>query len=150
VPETPAPERGRWIVAAAWASVALFAAVAVPDALGADAFDDVVVGVSVGLFLVSLPVWAYAFVLAVVRSARGDDIAVASLFFLSGSAPARVRRRLLGATVASVATAVVTAAANPFAVLVPMLPLGLAGMWGARYGTYPPRRVRPAPRGGRT
>jgi hypothetical protein len=35
-----------------------------------------------------------------------------------------------------------TAWANPFSVLVPMLSLGFAALWGARHGIYPPR---PAP-----
>ena len=94
---------------------------------------------SATLFLISLPVWIYAFGLAVVRSGRGDDIAVSSLFFLSGSAPDSVRRSLLGAAAASVLLAAITCFANPAAVLVPMLPLGLAGLWGARYGTFPAR-----------
>ena len=37
-----------------------------------------------------------------------------------------------------------TAAWEPFGVLVPMLPIGLAGIWAARHGTFPPRP--PAPR----
>jgi hypothetical protein len=32
-----------------------------------------------------------------------------------------------------------TAASEPFGVLVPMLPIGLAGVWAARYGVFPPR-----------
>ena len=27
----------------------------------------------------------------------------------------------------------------PFGILVPMLPMGLAGLWAARHGTFPPR-----------
>jgi hypothetical protein len=145
---------GPRIVIASWAAIALFAVVAGLDAIGLDALDDAAVGVCVALFLVSLPVWIYAFGLAVVRSGRGDDIAVASLFFLQGSAPAGVRKHLMAATGISVVIAAATAFANPFSVLVPMLPLGLAGLWGARHGTYPPRTaVRPVrraapPRGG--
>ena len=75
------------------------------------------------------------------RSSRGDDIAVASLFFLQGSAPAAVQKQLLGAFAASIVVAIATAWFNPFAVLVPMLPLGLVGLWGARHGEFPPRRV---------
>ena len=135
---------GRAVVVASWAGVALFAAVAIPAALGVDAFDGASVVVAATQFLVSLPVWLYAFGLAIVRSARGDDIAVASLFLLSGSAPRDVRGLLLGALVASIALAAVTAAANPAGVLVPMLPLGLAGCWAARHGVFPPRRDRRA------
>lgn len=123
-----------------WAADGLFAATAVPAALGVNALDGVAVGVAVGLFAVSIPVWVYAFGLAVARTTRGDDVVVASLFFLQGSAPRRVQLELLGALGACVVIAAATAVANPFGVLVPMLPLGLTGLWGARHGTYPPRR----------
>ncbi|MGQ0824013.1 MAG: hypothetical protein ACT4OX_03095 [Actinomycetota bacterium] len=131
------------IVVASWVSCALFVFVAFPDLLGVDAFEDSAVGVSATLFLASLPVWIAALVLAVVRSARGDEIAVTSLFFLSGSAPVILRSHLLRAIAASVVVAAVTCAANPAAVLVPMLPLGLAGLWGARHGTFPARQDVP-------
>ena len=39
--------------------------------------------------------------------------------------------------------------ANPFGVLVPMLPMGLAGLWGARHGVYPPRPAPAKKTGGR-
>jgi hypothetical protein len=131
---------GERIVQVAWVSVGLFAVVGVLDIVS-DAFDPVAVAICVALFLGSLPVWFYALGLAMVRSARGDEIAVASLFFLQGSAPVPVRNHLLSAVGAAVVVALATAWANPFAVLVPMLPLGLTGMWGARHGTFPPRRV---------
>lgn len=127
------------IVQASWASVALFAAVAVPAALGADVLDGVATATCLVLFLASLPIWVYAFLKAVARTARGDDIAVASLFFLQGSAPRDVRWHLMGALAACLVVTVATAAADPFGVLVPMMPLGLAGLWGARHGRYPPR-----------
>jgi hypothetical protein len=127
------------IIQVSWISVALVAVTGLID-LVVDAFDPIAVGVCVVLFLASLPVWVYAFGLAVVRSGRGDDIAVASLFFLAGSAPATVRNHLLGAFVASIVVAAITAWANPFVVLVPMFPLGLAGLWAARHGTFPRRR----------
>jgi hypothetical protein len=131
---------GERIVQISWASVALFGVVGVLD-IFIDAFDPVALGVCVALFLCSLPVWLYALGLAIVRSSRGDDIAVASLFFLQGSAPAAVQKQLLGAFAASIVVAIATAWFNPFAVLVPMLPLGPVGLWGARHGEFPPRRV---------
>ena len=132
---------GQRIVQCSWASVIVFAVVGGLDVV-IDAFDPIAVGVCLVLFLISLPVWLYALGSAITRSARGDEIAVASLFFLQGSAPADVQKHLLGAFGLSIVVALATAWFNPFAVLVPMLPLGLAGLWGARHGTYPPRRTR--------
>jgi hypothetical protein len=108
-----------------------------------------VTAVSLALFLASLPVWIYAFGLAVVRSARGDDIAVASWVFLVGSAPDDVRRALLGAAALSAVIGVATAWGNPFCVLVPMFHLGLAALWGARHGTYPARTASTGTKGRR-
>ena len=132
---------GARIVQWSWATVGLFTIVAGLDVV-IDAFDPIAVGVCLVLFLASLPVWLYALASAIARSARGDEIAVASLFFLQGSAPAPVQKHLLGAFAVSVVVAIATAWFNPFAVLVPMLPLGLVGLWGARHGTFPPRRTR--------
>jgi hypothetical protein len=138
---------GRRIVVASWAALVLFALVAIPDALGLRALDTTAAVVSLALFLASLPVWLYAFGMVLVRSARGDDIAVASWVFLTGSAPSDVRRHLLGATGVSVVLSFATAWANPFGVLVPMFSLGMAALWGARHGTYPPRPAPVAARG---
>ena len=137
---------GKRIVIASWATLGVYTLVAVPFSLGLDAFEVPAVVVSLALFFVSLPIWIYAFGLALVRSTRGDDIAVSSWVFLSGSAPADVRKHLLGATLASVVSGLATAWANAFGVLVPMLQLGFCALWGARHGTYPARRVTPDPR----
>jgi hypothetical protein len=130
---------GRAIVIAAWATNILFLITAVPAAAGVDAFDGPAVGMAVGLFLVSLIVWPWALGRAFVRSAEGDDIVVASMFLTMGDAPRSVRWHLFGALTVCLAIAAATAADNPFGVLVPMLPLGLIGLWGARHGTFPPR-----------
>jgi hypothetical protein len=131
---------GSRIVLWSWGTTALFAAVAVPDALGVSALNGVAIGVSLGLFAASLVVWIYAFALAVVRSSRGDDITVPSLFFLaSGAAPQVVRRHLMGSLAVAVVVAIATVKENPFGALVPMLALGLPGLWAARHGTFPPR-----------
>ena len=122
-----------------WATLALFVVTVVPDASGLHSLDGVASGVALGLFLISLPIWLYAFGLAVVRSARGDEIGVGSLFFLVGSAPSDVRRWLFGALGLALVVGLATAWANAFAVLEPMLPLALVGLWSARHGTFPPR-----------
>jgi hypothetical protein len=131
---------GRAIVVASWSTLGVFSIVAILDAVGLHALNTPATVVSVTLFLGSLPIWIYAFGVALVRSTRGDDIAVASWVFLTPSAPKELRRHLLGATALCVVVALATAWANPFSVLVPMLPLGLAALWGARHGVYPARR----------
>ncbi|MFN8035857.1 MAG: hypothetical protein U0V73_07985 [Acidimicrobiia bacterium] len=145
------PVAGQGIIWCSWLGNLLFAATAFPVALGVDAMRGAAVAVAVTSFVVSLGVWVYAFGLGIVRSGRGDNVAVANLFFLQGSAPRSVRRHLLGSLVAGIGIAAVTASAEAFGVLVPMLPLGLAGLWGARHGTFPPRATGPRGRsdGGR-
>jgi hypothetical protein len=138
---------GRAIVASGWIANALFAATALPAALTRD---DVLVAAAIGtallLFFVAIAAFAYAFSVAVARSARGDNVAVANLFFLQGSAPRAVQRAFLGVFLACLAIAAATAAWEPFGVLVPMLPIGLTGVWAARYGAFPPRPPAPVRR----
>jgi len=133
---------GRGIVVTAWVGDALFTLTAVPAALGVEAFDTAAVATALGLFFVSLPIWGWAFLVAASRSARGDDIVVGSMFVGVGGAPRAVRLHLLGALAISVLVAIATAAADPFGVMVPMLPLGLVGLWASRHGTFPPRRAQ--------
>ncbi len=143
---------GRGIIVTSWVTTALFAAIAVPDALGASALDRVAVGTAIALFFVSLPVWVAAFFVAVARSARGDDIVVGSLFLAQGPVPRAPRLHLYGSLGVAIVVAAVTAAADPFGVMVPMLPLGLVGLWGARHGRFPRRidSTRRRERGGRS
>jgi hypothetical protein len=138
--------KGRWIVVATWATFALFVVTIVPSAAGVSAFDDLADIVALTLFIASLLIWFYAFCLAVVRSARGDDVGVGSLFFLNRAAPSDVRRWMIGALVASLVVAAATAWTNPFAVLEPVLPLAFMGLWSARYGTFPARSGPPPAR----
>ena len=110
-------------------------------ALGVSAFDVPAIVVALGLFAISLGVWCWAFAVALARTTRGDDVVVASMFLVQGPAPKRVRVQLFGSLAVCVAVTAVTALAEPFGVLVPMLPLGLLGLWGARHGVFPPRRM---------
>jgi hypothetical protein len=134
---------GRGIAVASWVGDVLFAVTAIPVATGVDALDDAAVVVALLLFFASLVVWCWALGLAAVRTTRGDDVQVMSLFLLEGRVPSRVRWVLYGSFLVCLAITVGTAAANPFGVLVPMWPLGLVGLWGARHGAYPPRRTAP-------
>jgi hypothetical protein len=150
---TPTPEidverlacQGRAIVWSGWIGNALFAVTAIPVAAGADDLLGLAIGVALLLFLVAVGAFVYAFALGLARNSRGDNVAVANLFFLQGSAPGPVKRRFLWMFLVCLAVAVGTAAWEPFGVLVPMLPVGLAGVWAARHGVFPPRPVA-APR----
>lgn len=119
-------------------AVACAAGILAPDSAGT--FTAVVAGVlftaGVGLFL-----WGYA--TGVVRS-REEQVTLAGLFFLSGTAPKVVRFRLRLSFAVQVALAVAAASIRPytdvaFAVLAPMLGLGAMSAWGARHGTFFPR-----------
>jgi hypothetical protein len=131
---------GHRIVAWSWWADAAFAATAIPVAAGITAFEGLAVGTALVLFAASLVVWVWAFGRAAVRSAGGDDIVVASMFVTVGAAPRDVRRHLFGALATCLLVTFATAWANPFGVLVPMLPLGFVGLWAARHGDFPPRR----------
>lgn len=133
---------GRATIVSSWVGDALFAVTAIPAAAGVEAFDTAAIATALGLFFVSLVIWVWLFGIAAARSARGDDIVVGSLFGSVGGAPREVRVQLFGALGACLLVTVGTAAADPFGVLVPMLPLGLVGLWAARHGTFPPRTVR--------
>ena len=137
-PDTP----GRAIVRAGWTANLLFAVTAIPAALGVDPMLDVAIGVSLVLFLIACGAFLYAFGVGIARSARGDNVAVANLFFLQGSAPRDVQRTFIAMFVVCLVIAVATIVNEPFGILVPMLPPGLAGVWAARYGRFPPRAGR--------
>jgi hypothetical protein len=133
-------EPGQRIVKASWAANVLFAVTAIPVAAGVDALDGVAVAVALTLFAISLGVWIYAFAIAVSRSAQGEDVVVGNLFLMQGPVPRRVRWHLFGSFAVCLAITAGTAVGDPFGVLVPMLPLGLIGLWGARHGTFPARK----------
>lgn len=136
---------GDRILLLGWWANAWFAVTTVPAAvLGKDAVSAVAIGTALVLFLLAIGAFVYAFGVGIGRSARGDDVAVANLFFLQGSAPRRVQRAFLAQFAVCLVIAAATAAWEPFGVLVPMLPIGLAGVWAARHGTFPPRPGRSA------
>jgi len=137
----PADDRGRAIVRASWLSNVVFAVTAIPAAAGVDAFETPALVVALLLFTTSIVVWAWAFGIAVVRSAGGDDIVVANLFLVQGDVPTSIRRHLFASVAVSIVIAAGSAVTAPFGILVPMLPLGLVGLWGARHGVFPARRM---------
>ena len=130
---------GRAIIRVSWAFNVVFALTALPVAAGVASLEAVAIVTALALFAISLVVWGWAFAVAVVRSAGGDDIVVGNLFLLEGRAPKRVRLHLFGSLGVCLVITAITASADPFGVLVPMLPVGLIGLWGARHGVYGPR-----------
>ncbi len=98
------------------------------------------------LFGVGLVAFSATMVLAASRS-RHEELSVAGLFLLTGSAPPAVRRVLLGCLAVQTVVAFATAALRPFTplafgVLVPTLGIGACGLWAARHGTFPSRAGR--------
>lgn len=111
-----------------------------------------VIAVAIALFCFTVGVAAFlwGYWNAVQRS-REDNISVAALYFLiDNCAPRSVARRMNGLLAVQVIAALATAIARPstgddrgstlaFGILVPMLGLGLNGLWGAFYGSFQPR-----------
>ncbi|MGH8975251.1 MAG: hypothetical protein ACRD0C_18865 [Acidimicrobiia bacterium] len=137
--------KGRGIVWASWVGTAVFAATAL--AARADSPDRFVdrgplypaMVVALALFAASLPLAIYALAKGALRTARNEEkVTVGGLFFLSRSAPPPVRLALLGSLAACLVVTAVTAAAEPFGILVPVWPLALCGVWAARHGSFPP------------
>ena len=145
----PAPAAagpGRTVVRASWAGTAVFTVSAVVG-VALEGARGVFVAVSLVLFAAGLGAFVWSFGRAVVRS-QEEEIAVASLWFLMGSAPAAVRNSLLASLAVEVVVAVAAASARPFTpmafgILVPVYGLGLCGVWAARHGRFPARDRRP-------
>lgn len=126
---------------AVWGTVAFALAsamaVANDDAAGFVAVFDLI------LFALGTLAFARTLLTAAQRS-RTEELSVAGIWFLAGSAPTTIRVWLLGCLAAQVVIALVAASLRPytavaFGVLVPMFGLGLAGLWAVRSGTFPPR-----------
>lgn len=112
----------------------------------------IAVGVSLFTFSVGVIAFLWGYWTAVQRS-REDNISVAALYFLiDGCAPQSVARRMNVLLAVQVVVGLATALARPstgadrgstlaFGILVPMLGLGLNGLWGAYYGTFAPRNA---------
>lgn len=112
--------------------------------------------VSLVLFTAGVAAFLWGYWTAVQRS-REVEMSVAELYFLMGPAvPKGIKRLMLGCLTVQTMAALVTAIARPstpaadggstagstlaFGVLVPVLGLGLNGLWAARSGRFPPRR----------
>jgi hypothetical protein len=137
---------GRAIVWASLAGTAVFVAVNSVEAIALGGTRPVGVVLDLVLFAVGCVAFFWAYAVAVARS-RTEEIGVGGLFFLAGTvAPAKIRLLMDGALGVQCVVALVTASVRPFTtlafgILVPMFGLGLNGVWGARHGTFGPRRL---------
>lgn len=124
-----------------WAT-GVFAALSVAAAAVPGVFQYVSVPLDLVLFTVGCAAFLWAYAVAVGRS-RFEALTMGGVFFPGEQvAPPRVVRTLRLALAAQVVVAVAVASIRPFtalafAVLVPMLGLGLMALWGARYGRFP-------------
>lgn len=96
--------------------------------------------VSLGLFFAGSVAFLVGFVLAAGRS-RDEQVTMAGLVWLTGSAPPFPTRVLRGVLVTQVVLALVTASVRPFTavafgILAPMAGLGLLVLWSARHGAF--------------
>lgn len=110
------------------------------------------IGVIVDLALFSVGVasfiWGY---FSAVQRSRTDEISVAALYFLTGSVATKEVRQImngclfaqlligLGGAFARSSTDGRAGSTLAFGVLVPLLGLGLNGLWASRFGTFTPR-----------
>jgi len=132
------------IIKLSWIGTGLFAVTAIAATIDPDVFAPVAFVVAMTLFFIGCVVFFLAYFQAISRS-REVDIGIGGLFFLAGAAPRRVQVLLLGALGVQVVIGLVAASVRiytpvAFALLVPMYGLGLSGLWGATYGTFPPRQ----------
>jgi len=145
---------GLGLMRASWIGTLVFAIAAVGALAAPDTLGRPFAAVAGALFFGGIVAFLLAYFRAIGRS-REDLIGVGGLYFLAGCAPTAVQLVMLASLAVEVAVAVATAAIrfsslgnndlNPlaFGILVPVWALGLAGLWGARHGTFPPRFAEP-------
>lgn len=140
--------QGQGIVRLSWVGTAVFAAVS-GVAVVASRLQPFALALDVVFFLAGCGIFLWAIAVAAGRS-RQVEMGIGGLFFLAGSAPAGVRRSLMASLATQVVVAFVTAGLRLFTplaggMLVPVLGLGLAGLWGARHGSFEARRMPERP-----
>ena len=112
-------------------------------AAASDALAVQVLGLAVAtvLFVGGCVAFGIGFAKAVGRS-RYEEIDLAGLFYLTGTAPDAVRTAFLRGWFAQMAIAVLAIAVSrpPFAVMAPVWGTGLITWWAARHAAFPPRQ----------
>ena len=100
---------------------------------------------AIGTLLFGAALWDGA------QRSRESTMGIGGWFFLAGSAPRSAQIRLLGPLLVQVVVGIGTAWATfdtaaptptplAFGTLVPVFGLAVCGVWGARYGYFPPRK----------
>ncbi len=134
---------GATLIRFSWVGTAVFVAFAVAGLVWGETIAVLVAVVDLTLFAAGTVAFLWAYAVAVGRS-RTDLMGIGGLFFLADSAPRRVQMAFMIPLALQVVVAIATASARlytalAFGALVPMYGLGLAGLWGAKYGEFPPR-----------
>ena len=145
------PVKGASILRANELLTGLFVATAIVAVIAfSNPWKVIAAAVAIACFSVGVVVFLWGYWTAVQRS-RYDNIAVASMYFLTDKcAPANIARRmnvLLGVqVVVSIATALMRSSTDgkpgstlAFGILVPVLGLGMNGLWAALHGEFSPR-----------
>lgn len=135
---------GRGLVRLSWAGTTVSCVTSVANAVTGDR-DHYALSAVPALVMLALGCVAFlaAFAIAVERS-REEEIGVGGVFFLAGCAPRRIQVTMLASLAVQVTVPLAVAVVRPFtafSVLAPVWALGLAGLWGARHGRFPPRRT---------
>ena len=141
------PALGRRLVNVVFIGTGALVATSIAAAAAPDAFGPVHAALSIGLFVIGTGAMLWAYALGVSRS-RTELITIPGLFLLAGDvAPRPTRRALRVATAIEIVAVVAAASIRPysevaFGILAPMFGLGLMGVWGGRYGEFPPRPLK--------
>jgi hypothetical protein len=143
--------KGTGIVRTNEALTAMFAVTSVSAVIFFDQpWKVIAVAVSLICFSVGVVAFLWGYWNAVQRSRR-DNIAVASLYFLADkcapkSVSVRMNSLLVAQAVIGLTTALLRSSTDgkagstlAFGILVPVLGIGLNGLWGAQNGEFPPR-----------
>ncbi len=133
----------RFLLRLDWCATGLFALSATVGTVFEGPLRTFSVVVALALFAAGCVAFLVAYAQALQRS-RAELIGIGGLYFLAGTAPDDIARSFRLALIAQVAIGLVSSSiriytAVAFGLLVPVLGLGLMGLWAARYGTFAPR-----------
>lgn len=133
---------GRLLIRLSWAGTVVSCVTAIANAWTGSRSDFLLSAVpGLVMFLLGSVAFLAAFLLAVQRS-RTEAIGVGGLYFLAGCAPRAVQITMMASVTVQTVVPLAVTIVRPFvafSVLAPMWSLGLAGLWGARHGTFPPQ-----------